>query len=111
MADDPVDDLVRRTVGGLGAPAGLEARILVSVARRRRARRAAVAAAALVGVAAALVWPRPQPIEPAAAGPVFSLKDPVPSPMEVRGVRFATEVCVTGDLFAVRFLKGGASDE
>ncbi len=110
MANDPMDDPVRRTVGSLPVPAGLEVRIRASVARRRRARWAAVAAAALVGVGAALVWPRPRPVEPGVSGPVLLISEPVP-PLEMRGVQLSVEARATGEGLAVRFLRGGPSDE
>ncbi len=103
MTSDPLDDLVRRAIA---VPAGLEARIRRSAARRRAARWGAVAAAAALGAIA--LWPR---AEPAPRGPVFSIVEDPPAPIRLRDAGLAAEVRASGEFLVVRFLKGGPSDE
>ena len=107
MTPDPLDELVRRAVP---VPAGLEARIRRSAARRRAARWGAIAAAALAAVGLAFLRPRAE-VEPAVAGPVVSILEEPPAPIEMRAVEIATEVRASSEGLAVRFLKGGPSNE
>jgi len=111
MANEPMEDFVRRVVGRVPVPGGLEARIRASAARRRAARWGAWAAAGLAAAGLAIFWPRPRPVEPAVRGPVFSLQEPVPAPVDVRGVELSTEVRAQEGGLAFRFLKGGPTDE
>lgn len=108
MTNDPLDDLVRRTVGRVPVPAGLEDRIRRSAMLRRRRRWmvAGLAAGALV-----LLWPRPGPVVPAGAGPVFSLREPAPQALDLKPVVLTADVRSVGDVLAFRFTKGGSRDE
>lgn len=107
---DPLDELVSRTVRELPVPAGLEARILRSAALRRRARWA-VAGAGLAAAVLVLLWPRPRAVEPSGAGPVFSLREPEPAALDLKRVAFTVEVRPDAEGLAIRFIKGGPTDE
>ena len=106
MTSDPLDDQVRRAVGQVPVPAGLEDRIRRSATRRRLLRWAAGAAAA---AALVLLWPRP-PV-PTGSGPVFSLREPAPRALDLNPVSFTGDVRSTPEGFSIRFAKGGPRDE
>lgn len=109
---DPLDDLVRRGVDAVPVPAGLEARIRASVARRERRRLglglAAVAAAVMVGSVVFTLLSRTDP--PPMAGPVVPLSDPALR-LELNETQLTTSVASAGDGLVFRFAKGGSSDE
>jgi hypothetical protein len=108
MTSDPLDDLVRRTVGQVQVPAGLEDRIRRSAALRRLTR---WAVAGLAAAGLVLLWPRSNTVEPTGTGPVFSLREPAPAALEMKPVAFTTEVRSGPEGVAFRFTKGGSRDE
>ena len=108
MTSDPLDDRIRRTVERIPVPAGLEDRIRRSATLRRRAR---WAAAGLAAAGLLLLWPRPHPVEPVGAGPVFSLKEPAPRALDLNPVVFTIEARSGPEGLAFKFTRGGSHDE
>ena len=95
------DPWFRRPLERVPVPAGLEARIRATVARRRAGRRAALAAAALLVALTVALWPRPswpspKPLE-------ISLREPVPEPIRLNESSIGTEVESDGHALVLHF--------